>query len=196
MFREYASQRFIPLQSTSGVTVAPVTRPPRVTLDSPATLVMTDFRLVPAATVEPEAAVDFANDYMRRRKVRSLLVTDAGGGVVGILTATDVLGEKPVKFALQNGVKHDEIRVADLMTERERLEFLVYKEVANARVGHIVATLRQAGRQHFLVGEHSDEGEQVRGIFSLSQIARQLGVDLQPNTFAHTFAEIESALRD
>jgi hypothetical protein len=36
----------------------------------------------------------------------------------------------------------------------------------------------------------------VRGIFSLSQIARQLGVELQPNNFAHTFAEVEAALRD
>lgn len=196
MLQEYASLRFVPLQSTGGVTVSPVTRAPRVTLDSPATLVMTDFRLVPAATIEPEASIDFANDYMRRRKVRALLITEADGAIVGILTATDVLGEKPIKFALQAGVKHADIRVSDLMTTRERLELLVYKEVANARVGHIVATLRQAGRQHFLVGEHTDDGEQVRGIFSLSQIARQLGVDLQPNNFAHTFAEIEAVLKD
>ena len=196
MFREYASLRFVPLQSTSAVTISPVTRSPRVTLDSPATLVMTDFRLVPAASIEPDAGLDFANDYMRRRNLRSLLVTDAGGAVIGILTATDVLGEKAVKYALDYGVKRNEIRVSDLMTPRNLLELLVYKEVANSRVGHVVATLRQAGRQHFLVGEHSDDGQQVRGIFSLSQIARQLGVDLQPDTFAHTFAEIESALRN
>ena len=196
MFHEYASLRFVPLQSVSGVRIASVLRPERVTLDSPALLVMTDFAQTSAATIEPEASVAYAHDYMRRRGVRALLVTDADGGLVGILTSTDVLGEKPIKFALDYGVKRDEIRVSDLMTRRSLLELLVYEEVRQARVGHIVATLRKAGRQHFLVGEQGADGERVRGILSLSQIARQLGIDLQPNTFAHTFAEIESALRN
>lgn len=196
MFREYASLRFVPLQTVSGVRIAPVIRPERITLDSPAPLVMTDFRRTAAATIEPEDGVAFAQDYMRRRGVRALLVTDPEGEVIGILTSTDLLGEKPIKFMLDYAVKRDEIRVSDLMTPRARLELLVYEEVRQARVGHIVATLNKAGRQHFLVGEHDAEGERVRGIFSLSQIARQLGIDLQPNTFAHTFAEIEAALRD
>lgn len=194
MFREYASLRLVPLQSTSGLTVAAVTRPPTVTLDSSAALVMTDFRLVPAATIEPNAGLDLASDYMRRRNLRMLLVIDALGAVIGILTTTDVLGEKPVKFALEYGVKHNEIRVSDMMTPRSLLELLRFKEVENACVGHVVATLRQAGRQHLLVGEATQDGEQVRGIFSLSQIARQLGVDLQPHSFAQSFADIELAL--
>ena len=196
MFREYAALRFVPLQSVSGVRVAPVARPGRVTLDSPASTVMTDFAQTAAATIEPQSGVAFALDYMRRRGVRALIVTDPDGGVVGILTSTDLLGEKPIKFALEYGVKRDEIRVSDLMTPRNLLELLVYGEVANARIGHLVATLRKAGRQHFLVGEHAADGERVRGIFSLSQIARQLGIDLEPHTFAQTFAEIEAALRD
>jgi len=195
MFRDFASLRFVPLQSVSGVRVASVTRPGRITLDSSALLVMTDFTQTAAATIEPEASIAFAQDYMRRRGVRALLVTDSGGGVVGILTSTDLLGEKPIKYMLDYAVKRDEIRVSDLMTPRSLLELLVFEEVRQARVGHIVATLDKAGRQHFLVGEQGPDGERVRGIFSLSQIARQLGVELQPNNFAHTFAEIEAALR-
>jgi hypothetical protein len=34
----------------------------------------------------------------------------------------------------------------------------------------------------------------VRGIFSLSQIARQLGVTVQPGEVARTFSEVEAAL--
>ncbi|MBS0336718.1 MAG: CBS domain-containing protein [Proteobacteria bacterium] len=196
MFREYASLGFVPLQSVSGARVARVKQPDRVTLDSAAVLAMTDFTRIPAATVEPGTSIVAAQDYMRRRGVRALLVTDPGGGVAGILTSTDLLGEKPVKFALDYGRTHAEIRVSDLMTERALLELLVYEEVRQSRVGHIVATLRKAGRQHLLVGEQGAEGERVRGIFSLSQIARQLGIDLQPTSFAHTFAEIETALRD
>jgi CBS domain-containing protein len=196
MFRDFASLRFVPLQSVSGVRVASVTRPEQVTLDSSAPVVMTDFTQTAAATIEPQDGIAFAQDYMRRRGVRALLVTDPGGGVIGILTSTDLLGEKPIKYMLDYAVKRDEIRVSDLMTPRSLLELLVYEEVRQTRVGHIVATLDKAGRQHLLVGEQSADGERVRGIFSLSQIARQIGVDLQPNNFAHTFAEIEAALRD
>jgi len=194
MFREYAPLHWSPLQSVAGVRVARVISPIRVTLDSPALSVMTDFSQTPAATIEPEAGIEYANDYMKRRGVRALLVTEADGGVVGVLTATDVLGENPVKLALERGVKRYEIRVADIMTPRALLELLAFEDISQARVGHIVATLSQAGRQHFLVAERSPSGERIRGIFSLSQIARQLGVSLQANAFAQTFAEIEAAL--
>jgi CBS-domain-containing membrane protein len=194
MFAQYASLSFTPLQSVSAVRIASVTSPERVTLDSPAWLVMTDFTDTPAATIEPETSVDHALDYMRRRGVRALLVTDVDGGVTGILTATDLLGEKPLKYALAYGVKRSDIRVSDLMTPRSMLELLAYDEVRQASVGRVVATLNKAGRQHLLVGDRVAREQRVRGIFSLSQIARQLGIDLQPNSFAQTFAEIEAAL--
>jgi CBS domain-containing protein len=194
MFREYVPLRWSALRSVTGVRVAPVSPSARVTLDAPALSVMTDFSQTPAATIEPESGIEYANDYMRRRGVRALLVTEADGEVVGILTATDVLGEKPVTLALERGVKRQEIRVADIMTPRALLELLAFADVGQARVGHIVATLGQFGRQHFLVGERYSGGERIRGIFSLTQIARQLGANLQPNTFAQTFAEIEAAL--
>lgn len=192
MYREYASLRWFTLQSAERALVAKITPQVRVTLDSPAVSVMTDFSEIPAATVEPEASIETANDFMKRRGVRALLVTDPE--VIGILTATDVLGEKPVKLALERGARRDEIRVADIMTPRGLVELISFSEVREARVGHIVATLKQAGRQHLLVGERALSGVLVRGMFSLSQVARQLGVDLQPTSFAHTFAEIEAAL--
>lgn len=192
VYREYASLRWFTLQSAERVVIAKISPQARVTLDSPAVSVMTDFSQIAAATVEPDASIETANDFMKQRGVRALLVTDPD--VIGILTATDVLGEKPVKLALERGVRRHEIRVADIMTPRELIELISFSEIREARVGHIVATLKQAGRQHLLVGERAPGRVLVRGIFSLSQVARQLGVDLQPTSFAHTFAEIEAAL--
>ena len=64
-----------------------------------------------------------------------------------------------------------------------------------ASVGNIVASLQQARRQHALVVQAGVDGVPlVRGIFSLSQIARQLGVPLQVPDAASSFAEIEAAL--
>src|SRR5205807_568518 len=79
-------------------------------------------------------------------------------------------------------------------------------EVERARVGHVLETLRRAGRQHVLVVDFDvlpprrplDAGVKramVRGIFSISQIARQLGVSVPAGgEVALTFSEIEAAL--
>jgi CBS domain containing-hemolysin-like protein len=192
VYREYASLRWFSLRPADHFLVAKTVSQARVTLDSPADSVMTDFSEIPAAVIEPDASIETANDFMKRRGVRALLVTDPE--VIGVVTASDVLGEKPLMLALERGVGRDELRVTDIMTPREQMELISFSEIREARVGHIVATLKQAGRQHILVGERAASGVMLRGIFSLSQLARQLGIDLQPDGFAQTFAEIEAAL--
>ena len=170
--------------------------PERVRINSPALAVMTDLRQIPAATIDLEAPLDAANRFMIRRGVRLLLVTDDERQVLGLITANDVLGEKPVQFALERGIKRQEIRVRDIMTPREKLEALLFDDLSHAEVGHIVATLKHSGRQHALVVDYSGDGERqaVRGIFSMSQIARQLGVAIHTTEVAQTFAEIGAAL--
>ena len=158
---------------------------------------MTDLRQIPAATIDLEAPVDAANRFMIRRGVRLLLVSDDERRVLGLITSNDILGEKPVQFALEHRIKRQEIRVRDIMIPCERLEVLNYADLIHAEVGHVVATLQHAGRQHALVSDLGGDGktETVRGIFSASQIARQLGVAIQTSEVAQTFAEIGAALR-
>jgi CBS domain-containing protein len=162
--------------------------------DSPALAVMTDFAVVPAAKTTPSVSIDEANRAMIERGVRSLIVVDSDGVVVGILTATDVLGERPLKAATSRGVPRNEVAVQEIMTPAERIEVLPYESLAQARVGHVVATLLAAGRQHGLVVERDAGGEVVRGIFSLSQIANALGIPIEAPQRAETFADIEAAL--
>lgn len=168
----------------------------RVRLDSPALAVMTDLKQIPVATIDLEAPVDAANRFMIRRGVRLLLVSDDERQVLGLITSNDVLGEKPVQFALERGIKRQEIRVRDIMTPGERLEVLRYADLMHAEVGHVVATLQQAGRQHALVIDMGADGNTptVRGIYSTSHIARQLGVAIHTTETAQTFAEIGAAL--
>jgi len=169
----------------------------RVRVDSPALAVMTDLRQIPAATIDLEAPVDAANRFMIRRGVRLLLVSDDERRVLGLITSNDILGEKPVQFALERGIKRQEIRVRDIMTPCERLEVLEYADLAHAEVGHVVATLKHSGRQHALVVDRGEDGkaQAVRGIYSASQVARQLGVAIQTTEVAQSFAEIGAALR-
>lgn len=164
-------------------------------LDSPALELMTDFTIVPAATIEPNATIDEANQSMIRRAVRSLLVTDREQRVIGIITASDLLGERPVRIALERKVAHTEILVRDVMTPAERLEALRIEEVESVKVGHVVATLAHAGRQHTLVVQSGPDGDVVCGIFSLTHIAAALGIALEAPEIATTFADVEAALR-
>lgn len=168
-------------------------------LDAPATEVLTDLRRVPAVTIEPDASIDGANRTMIARGVRALFVVGDERRMIGIITSTDILGERPIQFAQERGLRHGEVVVRDIMTPADRLEIIDVRDVLRARVGDVVATLKLAGRQHALVVEPADPtlpGEQmVRGIFSLTQIARQLGIPHQQvHDIARTFAEIEAAI--
>jgi len=172
--------------------VAQPSAPGRVSLDDPAFSVMTDLREVSAATTRPDETIDAAQAVMIRRGVRLLFVIARDGSVAGVITTTDLLGEKPVRFMQSRGVAHADILVEDIMTPASMLEALSLLDVAQMRVGHIVATLKESGRRHLLVSE--ENGRRVRGIFSASQVARQLGMEVQTFEVASSFAEIEAAL--
>jgi CBS domain containing-hemolysin-like protein len=126
--------------------------------------------------------------------VRSLIVVDHRQSVLGIITATDILGERPMQVALEHGVKHHEVPVREVMTPLDRMEALPIDGLIDAKIGHIAATLRRAGRQHALVVEGGADGDTVRGIFSLTQIAAELGISIEATSVAATFAEVEAAL--
>jgi CBS domain-containing protein len=166
----------------------------RVRADSPAVEVMTDLRRVSAATIGADMPINQANQAMIHRGVRSLIVTD-GQRALGIMTATDVLGEKPMQVVRNRGVRHAEIVVRDIMTPADRLDVIDLNDVLHAEVGHVVATLKQSGRQHALVVDADEAGRQmIRGIFSATQVARQLGIVLHTPEIARTFAEIGAAI--
>lgn len=195
MTQEYNPLPAIMLQA--GVTFHRPTQilPPRVKPDDAAVNVMADFRQVSAATIDAGVTMETANAVMIKRSVRLLLVVDAGNVVIGIIAAADILGERPLKISQERGIRHSEIMVRDIMTPRERLEVINLNDVLSAKVGHVVATLKKAGRQHAAVVEVEKDGKQtLRGLFSVSQIARQLGVQIHPTEVAGSFAEIEAAL--
>ncbi|MBD3669673.1 MAG: CBS domain-containing protein [Gammaproteobacteria bacterium] len=167
-----------------------------VSLDSAAYLVMTDLSKVSAVTIGPMASIDDANDRMIANAVRMLLVTNEQELTLGLITATDILGEKPLNYLREVGGNHGDILVQDIMTPYDQLEAMELSDVLNASVGDIVATLKQVGRQHALVVD-SKEGmatPRIRGIFSTSQIGMLVGEQVDLSSKAGNFAELELAL--
>lgn len=168
--------------------------PETVAMTSPATEVMTDLKQVMAVFIPAARNIDTAKQRMIKHGVRLLLVIDEQNNVTGLVTATDILGEKPMQFIQKSGGKREDILVKDIMTSREKLEVLCMDDVNSAKVGNIVATLKKSGRHHALVVDRENDIQKVRGIFSLTQIARQLGIHIQTHEIARTFAEIQATL--
>jgi len=207
MERDYAALPIRELGANAGFRRPTQPEAARVTPGAPALQVMTDLTRVAPATIRPQAPLSGANQFMITRGVRLLLVVDDPENVLGVITATDLLGERPMRVAAQRGLRRDELVVADVMTPAEQVEAISLADVQGARVGHVLATLRRAGRQHALVIDHDvvaatrpleapTRRSMVRGIFSISQIARQLGVHLPAGgEVARTFSEIEAAIR-
>lgn len=169
---------------------------PSVRMDSPALDAMTDLARVQVATTTPETSLTQATQAMIDRGVRLLLVVNADGRLAGLITARDTMGERPIKHIHANGGSYADLRVRDCMTPARAIEVLTMEQISRAEVGHMVATLKSLGRQHALVVDKDplSGGEMIRGIFSTTQIGRQLGVNVQAFEVAKTFAEIEMAL--
>jgi len=170
--------------------------PARVREQSPAILVMTDLRQQIAVTVEPNVSIDWALQRMKAAGVRLLFVVDSDKLVLGLITATDLQGEKPLQFQQELHLRYEEIMVRDIMTPKNGLEVMLMEDVLRASVADVIATLRSTGRQHALVLDDDPHTERpaIRGIFSASQIGKQLDQLIETTEVANTFAEVELAL--
>ena len=169
--------------------------PRRITADDPALSVMTDLCQITAVTTELSTPLDKGLDIMVKRGVRILLVCDADDNILGVLTSRDIDGEKANRILAKTGGGREDLLVSDVMTLRAKLEVLMMEDVLGARVGDIIATLRQVGRQHALVLDTDPETDipTVRGIFSLAEIGLRLGLDINRARQPTTYAELEKA---
>ena len=160
--------------------------------------VMTDFNHVRPVSTYPELSIDDALEKMKAKGVRLLLVLGDDETVIGLITATDIQGEKPVKLVREVGINHSQLTVVMLMTPLSEIEVLSMSAVRNAKIGHIISTLRDLERQHTLVVEvEADTGAQIiRGLFSSSQIGKQLDIEVgEVMAPAHSLAEIQQKLK-
>ena len=168
----------------------------RVTLDSPALLVMTDLELVRAATVRPEETLHMARQHMIHQGVRLLFVVSEMPCVDGLITTTDLDGERPLQVISRRSVHYDDLVVADVMSPLDTLDAVGMDHLRRATVAKVVATIRHLGRRHMLVVDHGQDGQTpvLRGIISQAQIERQLGQQIDVIEQAHNFAEITASL--
>jgi CBS domain-containing protein len=158
---------------------------------------MTDLTQVKAATIGPRHTLAQAEQAMVYLGVRMLLVVTHMPRLEGLVTLTDLHGERQMRRVHERQVHFDELEVADVMTGIDELDAIDFARMPAARVSHVIATLQRFGRNHLLVveaGSGSDAGQRVRGVISRAQIERQLGTPIPITDVAGNFAEIKRAL--
>ncbi|MGH8161661.1 MAG: CBS domain-containing protein [Gammaproteobacteria bacterium] len=164
----------------------------RATMEDPATAVMTDLARHRAVIAHPGEALEHAERRMISVGVRLLLVVDREGSVVGVLSHRDIVGQKATAEAVREGVSHQALAVSAVMTPLAEVEALDYAAVKKASVLDLVRLMHERGRQHALATETDAEGKMVvRGIFSITQIGRQLGITIEAGERVQSFSEIE-----
>jgi len=171
----------------------PPTPPELVKLDSPATAVMTSFDLVRPITTRPEVAIDAALKKMKTSGIRLLFVMNDDDQIIGLITAKDIMGERPIQITQKMRVPRADITVAEVMTPQPDICALDAQAVRNARVGDIIETLRTQERQHALVvkTDAATRSQRVIGMFSTTRISRLLDHVSTPEVHsAHSLAEL------
>ncbi|MEE8320334.1 MAG: histidine kinase, partial [Gammaproteobacteria bacterium] len=106
--------------------------------------------------------------------------------------------EKPLSMVTKGKIQREEILVKDIMTPRAELNPLNMHDVEHVSVKDIINTLHEARRQHVIVVEDADDSGTyyLRGIFSITQIGRQVGVEISADDQVQSFSEFEQLIAE
>jgi len=174
---------------------------PTMKLTDSALNVMTDLTKTPAFSIGLDEQVDHALLYMKTVGVRLLFVLDNDGGLAGLVTSNDIMGEKPMLYLQSVDCNHmtctrSDVLVKNVMTPTSHWEVINYSEIQNANIAQIVAAFKATGKRHLVVKGSSENCPEsiVRGIFSASRVEHATSLQLEIVNTARSFAEIETAL--
>ena len=162
--------------------------PELVREDDPASYVMQPLTSTKTLFIQYDDNINTATQAVKIHHTPLLLVME-GDSLVGLISSEDLLGEKPITLQQKSRIQREDITVKMLMTPLKDILVMTLEDVMHARVGNIVATLKQLNQHYALVTSNNDDkGEtQLHGIFNTAQISKQLHKDIQ-----HALYQIES----
>lgn len=185
----------LPVRSILEAPLALVHAEAHVGFEDPATAVLTDLRIASSVVVPIEEPLEDARRLMQHAGVRMAFVFDAAGGVIGLVTAADLQGERALQAATRRRVEYSELSVADVMTAVADWAAIDAADLPRARVGDIVATFRATAQRYLIVVERDARGApSIRGLFSANRVERALGHAIEEELRSNTFLALARAL--
>jgi hypothetical protein len=144
--------------------------------NDPALSVMTDFRERASVTVADSSTIDAALEHMKHTGVRCAFAIDPSRkGVVGLITAYDIMSEKPMRHMQAVEAPRHEVLVKDIMLPVAEWRVANIRDIEQATVASVARLFDDSGLTHIAVMESSDGGEQrLRGLLSAAKVRRLL----------------------
>ena len=154
----------------------PGTEPWHVRATDPALSIMIDYRSRSSVTVPETAKLDDALGHMRHAGVRCAFVIDKRNNVVvGMITAYDILGEKPQQHMRFTGLSHGDVLVKDIMQKISDWRVADYKDIEQLTVSDVLEMFNETELTHLPVMETTENNEQrLRGLLSFAKVKRLL----------------------
>jgi CBS domain-containing protein len=142
----------------------------------PALSVMTDFRERASITVPVTEQIDVALEHMKHTGVRcAFAIDEVLRVVVGMITAYDIMGEKPMRHMRASDVTRDQLLVRDLATRPGDWQVLQLRQLELATVGAVARLFDVTQLTHIAVVEAGERGEpRLRGLLSAARVRRVL----------------------
>ena len=142
----------------------------------PALSVMTDFRERTSITVSENAAIEEALEHMKHTGVRcAFAVEDDRRVVVGLITAYDIMSEKPIRHVRAVAGRWRDVLVRDIMQNIQDWRVADIREIERLTVADLVQVFGDPSTTHVPVVEVTDRGERkLRGLLSAARVKRLL----------------------
>lgn len=163
-------------------------------LEDSAISVLTDHRLEQTPSCELENSLEFAMQTMSKNNCNLLLVKDSEEKIIGLISSSDISGEKPIQYVKESGKKRCDLKVKHLMTPIEAIPSIDTKAALDASIGDVLNTLDSVGSEYILVSTMEKDQLAIRGIFSARTIAKSLDIFFTPSPAARNFMDYTKAL--
>jgi CBS-domain-containing membrane protein len=137
---------------------------------------MTDFRERPSVTIAETATIDTALEHMKHNGVRcAFAIDEARHAVVGLITAYDIMSEKPMRHMQSMASPRREVQVRDIMHGVSDWQVLDIRDIEQVTVESVSRLFDATELTHIPVMETSEGGEQrLRGLLSGAKLRRLL----------------------
>lgn len=163
-----------------------------ISISSPAAWFFTDFEKNEPSTIPSSTSADMARLLMLKSHANLKLVVDSDNKFAGVVTLDEVSDQR-ITAELTKSIKRESIAVSDLMVPKASIKGFDYSEIENADIESVIHYLKNNGQKHCLVVDK--ETNKIRGIFSVSEIAKKLGVSINVNddlSFYRVFSALAS----
>lgn len=160
----------------------------------PALSLLTDLHHGPCVVASHRDGLGATLHLMMRAGVRMVFVSGADGELVGMVTAEDLQGERPLQRASAHQLHHHELTLADIMVPVTQWDAVDLAQVRTADLGDIVATLHEHNLRYLLVTQRKAGATVLRGLFSARRLEMAMSTSIEPDMHSRNFAELEQAL--